>query len=73
MHLLVPGTSLPARRKGDKVVIDWVQAAESQRGRPTGFDFDANPPGAEAAMDESDLDMAEFMKDFEKWQPPKSP
>ncbi len=60
VHLLVPGTVLPATADG----VDWVAAAEAaagEHGSVGSFDFDGVLGVPE---DESDLDIDEFMAEF---------
>ena len=68
VHLLVVGTEFPARSGSDTVVIDWKQASEDGSLAKGRFDFDAHLPGADAAADEGDLDVADFMEEFERWK-----
>jgi len=72
VHLLVAGTELPARTGRDMVAIDWKQAAEDSSPGTERFDYDAHLPGAEAAADESDLDVDEFMAEFDAWKRPSA-
>lgn len=66
VHLLVPGTRLPAARRDARPAIDWPRAAVTASPAAP-FDFDALlPPPAPA--DESIGDMDAWMAEFDRWK-----